>query len=119
MFEAINRSPNKGYEISLCLPKMINSPISDHTTYNIDFKLSGYIDDTTWFDKDIINLSSSLNIADDFYNLAKIKINKDKTILLTNDKSLHNKTVPLSFGSDIIDVKVVNSSQNERILGIY
>src|SRR5437016_5534403 len=93
MFEAINRSQNKGYEISLSLPKKINDPVNEHITYDFNFKLSGYIDDTTWFDKDIPNLSSSLNIADDFYNLARVKVNKDKTILLTNDKSLHNNTV--------------------------
>ena len=119
MFEAINRSQNKGYEILIRLPKKINDSVNEYITYDFDFKLSGYMDDTTWFDKDINNLSSSLNIADDFYNLAKVKINKDKTILLTNDKSLQNSTIPLSFGSDIIDVKTVGSSQNERILGIY
>ncbi|GBC13241.2 ribonuclease H-like domain-containing protein [Rhizophagus irregularis DAOM 181602=DAOM 197198] len=52
--------------------------------------------------------------------LANIKINKDKTKILTNDKDINKKQhIPLKFGEDLVDITVVPPSDNERILGIY
>lgn len=51
---------------------------------------------------------------------ANIKINKDKTKILTNDKFINKKEyIPLQFGEDLVDIKVISPSNNERILGIY
>src|SRR5581483_2303643 len=60
-----------------------------------------------------------LDIADDFYNMSNTCINKDKTVILTNVKNLQDQTLPIKFGSDNINVKVVAGHSNERILGIY
>ncbi|PKK79022.1 hypothetical protein RhiirC2_769565 [Rhizophagus irregularis] len=63
----------------------------------------------TWFAQNFDDLQHNLAIADDFYALANIKINKDKTKILTNDKSINKKQhIPLKFGEDTIDIKVVS-----------
>jgi hypothetical protein len=83
-------------------------------------KLQGYLDDTTWLSENLDNLSQHLQIADEFYNFANIKINKTKTKLLTNDLSLIKKnTIPFNFGKDIIDVQITPKNGGERILGVF
>lgn len=60
------------------------------------------------------DLQKNLAIADDFYALANIKINKDKTKILTNNKSINKKQhIPLQFGEDLVVIKVIPSSENE------
>ena len=118
MFEAINKHNNRGYVITHSLPKSIQEHTST-ITYSQEFKLSGYIDDTTWFSNDIPNLEESLSIADDFYQLANICINKDKTILITNNPDLQDKKISILFGNEPIEVQSVSKFSNERILGIY
>src|SRR5207244_13493933 len=48
-----------------------------------------------------------------------IRINKDKTVLITNDKNLQDQEIDLQFGHDRIKVHSVSKMSNERILGIY
>ncbi|PKK63163.1 hypothetical protein RhiirC2_789305 [Rhizophagus irregularis] len=119
MFTAVNQSPYSGYDLYASIPKNIFQKDNLHEI-SINVKLLGYLDDTTWFAKNFEDLQQNLAIADDFYALANIKINKDKTKILTNNKAMYNnKTISLKFGEDIVDIKVVPPNDNERILGIY
>uniref|UniRef100_U9UQ68 Reverse transcriptase domain-containing protein n=1 Tax=Rhizophagus irregularis (strain DAOM 181602 / DAOM 197198 / MUCL 43194) TaxID=747089 RepID=U9UQ68_RHIID len=69
----------------------------------IEIKLLGYLDDTTWFATNLKDLQNNLAIADDFYALANIKINKDKTKILTNDFKINKKQhILIKFGNDIV-----------------
>ncbi|GET59478.1 ribonuclease H-like domain-containing protein [Rhizophagus irregularis DAOM 181602=DAOM 197198] len=73
-----------------------------------------------WFANNINDLQNNLAIADNFYALANIKINKDKTKILTNDPTFNKKQhIPIKFGKDTVDITIIPPSNNERILGIY
>src|SRR4051794_15955621 len=101
------------------IPKNIYFPDNQHQC-TISTKIAGYLNDTTWFANNLTDLSNNLAIADDFYRLANIKINKLKTKILTNIKSLLLlKTISLNFGQDLIDILITSKAQSERILGIY
>ncbi|GES73845.1 hypothetical protein GLOIN_2v708233 [Rhizophagus clarus] len=74
----------------------------------------------SWTENFIPGLEASLKIADDFYNMANIKINKSKCKLLTNDESLlRNKSYQITFGSEDINVEIIDRSDHARILGAY
>ncbi|GBB92227.1 hypothetical protein RclHR1_19890004 [Rhizophagus clarus] len=72
--------------------KNIWDPSSDR---EVEYSLSvqGYLDDTTWVAPSLSALNRLLSIAEDFYKIANIKINKDKYRILTNNTSLANKPV--------------------------
>jgi hypothetical protein len=119
MFEAINNEMNLGVTLSASLPKSICNNNWLHTV-NINLNVLGYLDDTTWFADSLENLEKQLKIADDFYQLANILINKTKTKLLTNNPNiLNNNTYPLQYGNTSIQMTVIPKNQHERILGIY
>src|SRR5256885_13973922 len=64
------------------------------------------MDDTTWIAENQNNMESILSIADDFYLLNNIKVNKEKSKLLVK-RSGKDKTIQklqLSFGSETIDI---------------
>src|SRR5687768_6588986 len=102
MFTAINNSSHSGFILKASLPKSIYHNDDLHHIA-LDHKLIGYLDDTTWFASSLSVLEQHLAIADDFYTLANIKINKMKTKLLTNNKRiLEHETFPLAYGADLI-----------------
>jgi hypothetical protein len=79
MFEAINELPYPSISYSTTLPTHIPShDQEDNYQLSLNHKLQGYLDDTTWLTDNISNLEKNLAIADDFYQLANIKlINKN------------------------------------------
>ncbi|CAG8687824.1 18884_t:CDS:2, partial [Rhizophagus irregularis] len=81
-------------------------------------KVLGYLDDTTWLADNLKNLQHNLNIADDFYQFASIKINKRKSVILHNRK-LDERMLNLQFESEAVDVKLLPYGQGTRILGVY
>ena len=120
MFEAINKCNSPGYSLTMSHPSFIHNTNKDsfHTA-ELNVKVLGYLDDTTWFSHDIESLNNMLAVADYFYNLANIKVNKDKTELITNIKSLiKQKTISITFGTPI-NVKILSLKESERILGVY
>ena len=89
MFEAVNRSPYPGISYTTTLPIHIPNDDSDDVyKATIEQKVQGYLDDTTWVSENIDSLQQNLTIADEFYKLANIKINKTKTLILSNDKKI-------------------------------
>jgi hypothetical protein len=119
MFQAINKTNFGGITLSTNLTKNIFQN-DDFHNIQINMKLQGYLDDTTWLSENLDDLSQHLQIADEFYNFANIKINKTKTKLLTNDLSLIKKnTIPFNFEKDIIDVQITPRNGGERILRVF
>lgn len=101
MFELINNSPYNGLVLTTSIPKNINRPIdSDNLhTISLEFKLQGYLDDTTWIANSIINLENNLSLAQLFYDFANIKINKTKLRLITNNTNMIKlNKIPIKYG---------------------
>ncbi|CAB4380846.1 unnamed protein product [Rhizophagus irregularis] len=110
--------PYSSYHLKASLPMNIHR-LDKHHEEHIELKLIGYLDDTTWFSDTIDNLQKNLNIADDFYSLANIKINKEKTKLLTNDDNLlkqPSNRYNLQFGNDLVEIEIIPKRKDERIL---
>lgn len=107
MFEAINSSPYSEINYIVKIPYHIpQRDKEDIHTITINEKLQGYLDDTTWLSENIKDLENNLKIADDFYNLANIKINKKKSKLLTNNVELTKTgTMTIQFGNDNIKIE--------------
>ncbi|GES99708.1 RNA-directed DNA polymerase from mobile element jockey-like [Rhizophagus clarus] len=119
LFEAIEKSTTQGITLNTRIPKSIYHS-DDHFVHQENIKLLGYLDDTTWTENSLTNLSTSLNTADEFYSLANIKINKNKCKLLTNDPQLINTpSVQLPFGNEIVDIEIIKNTNSIRILGAY
>jgi ribonuclease HI/exonuclease III len=119
MFEAINNELQLGITLKTSLPKSISNNNWLHSV-EINLNVLGYLDDTTWFADSLENLEKQLKIADDFYQLANILINKTKTKLLTNDPNiLKHDSYPLQYGNIPIQTTIIPKNKHERILGIY
>lgn len=131
IFEAINKSQYEGINYQATLPaRSLITDSSDIYSVNLTLKVQGYLDDTTWITSDLNNLIANLRIADQFYKLANIKINKDKTILLSNVKTFHRdltfkdrssseRYCYLQFGDVQTAIKVQPINKDTRILGVY
>src|SRR2546421_11827990 len=79
------------------------------------------MDDTIWIAENQNNMESILSIADDFYLLNNIKVNKEKSKLLAK-RSGKEKTIPrlqLSFGRETIDITPAIYRESVRILGVW
>jgi hypothetical protein len=81
------------------------------------------MDDTTWISHTKSQLESTLIIADEFYRLNNIQVNKLKSVLLTNDPSVHavqpTPAVKLSFGNEQINIHPVSLKDSTRVLGVW
>jgi hypothetical protein len=120
LFQAINETNFGGLTLSTSIPKNINNRNHDFHSITLNFKLLGYLDDTTWISDNLQNLSNHLKIEDKFYEFANIKINKTKTKLITNNRNLLTQTsTPFQFGNEQINVTITPKSKGERILGVY
>src|SRR2546430_4564361 len=79
------------------------------------------MDDTTWIAENQNNMESILSIADDFYLLNNIKVNKEKSKLLAKrsgkEKTIHK--LQLSFGRETIDITPATYRESVRILGVW
>ncbi|CAB5357315.1 unnamed protein product [Rhizophagus irregularis] len=96
-----------GIEFETSLPRNIHHfDIDDRHIEKFSAKVLEYLDDTTWLTSDLNCLQKNLEIADSFYQLANIKINKDKTVILSNDKKERSDIINISFGNDSINVKL-------------
>ncbi|GBB97321.1 hypothetical protein RclHR1_29670002 [Rhizophagus clarus] len=122
LFEAINNTTIGGIDLQAEYPKDIyDSDLTENShKLQLNCKLQGYLDDTTWLNNSLHHLEEHLRIADEFYNFSNIKINKSKCHLLTNDKALvKESTTNIQFGSTNIIVDVVGKNDNLRILGAH
>ncbi|CAB5204536.1 unnamed protein product [Rhizophagus irregularis] len=119
MFEKINTLDFDGVNYTTTLPKRVDDDDpEDVIRESFSAKVLGYLDDTTWLADNLKNLQHNLNIADDFYQFASIKINKRKSVILHNRK-LDERMLNLQFESEAVDVKLLPYGQGTRILGVY
>ena len=81
------------------------------------------MDDTTWLNHSQTQLESTLEIADEFYVLNNIQVNKGKSILLTNNSQVHKHSPPseicLRFGSSAVNITPLDKYASTRILGVW
>lgn len=87
------------------------------TTIPLNISLVGYLDGTTWFASIKQQLVEKLNLANEFYDLADVKINQDKYKLLTNTKSQDSTTNMVNNNTEYW-CPIVASNKGERILGV-
>ncbi|CAB5314578.1 unnamed protein product [Rhizophagus irregularis] len=76
------------------------------------------MDDTNFMAGNQENLEKILSIADTFYNLNDIKINKDKSELLLRKKYIP-ESLSLSFGKSIVNIKPTSKKGSIRLLGVW
>jgi len=77
--------------------------VSNATTQQLQEQIAalGFIDDANWISSSLDNLKDILNVADDFYKLTRVAINKDKSKLLTNTTAA-NDPIPIRFDAQTI-----------------
>ena len=84
--------------------------------------VSAFMDDTSWITESKQSLEAILFIADGFYQLNNIMINKQKSELLVKipkNKNIYNNEVDLNFGNEQIKIQPKKYSESIRILGIW
>jgi len=90
------------------------------TTIEKHNTVSAYMDDTTWISERQNNLETILEIADDFYTLNNIKVNKAKSELIVN---IPNGDTPdeieLTFGLESIKIRPAKKNESVRTLGVW
>ena len=75
-----------------------------------------FMDDTTWIAPNKNNLEQILEIADEFYIMTNTAINKDKSVMITNNKQT-TQPIPIRFGDKTISI--INSTEPVRFLGVW
>ena len=106
-----------GYNLGVSYRKNIYN--SDSSYDSICISDVAFMDDITWVTESKEALESMLEIANDFYELNSIKVNKNKSILLTNNKveeDIQGK-VNLKFGNESIKLNV--NKEPARLLGVW
>jgi len=84
----------------------------------VECNLLGYLDDTTWITSSKEDLETMLSIADSYYTFMNIKVNKQKSILMTNNySSSSNGHVSLHFGADQLTLPNT-PKESIRFLGV-
>ncbi|GES90872.1 ribonuclease H-like domain-containing protein [Rhizophagus clarus] len=117
-----------GYTIEV--PKIaLNKFYGENTTEeteSLTISSSAYMDDTQWLASNQSNLENIFEIADFFYRLNDIQVNKEKFELLVIYKNRGHRSrlkphelVTLKFSSDSIFITPVSPQSSIRILGIY
>ncbi|GES88564.1 RNA-directed DNA polymerase from mobile element jockey-like [Rhizophagus clarus] len=109
----------------IALNKFYGEDTSEETE-KLTISSSAYMDDTQWLVPSQNNLEKILEIADSFYKLNDIQVNKEKSELLVRYKQGRyrlklkpHESVTLRFGSDLIFIIPVSPRSSIHILGIY
>lgn len=101
--------------------RTLNLYENENQEVNFNFPGLSYMDDTNFMAENIDNLEKILDIADSFYNLNDIKINKMKSELLLKMKKGTElpESINLKFGKNSIKIKPAGKTGSIRILGIW
>ncbi len=75
----------------------------------------GFMDDANWISSTLEDLEDILAVADDYYNLTRAAINKEKFKLITNTTTAPD-LIPIKFESTIISIQP--SFEAVRFLGV-
>lgn len=113
------RNSNLGYNIDG--KRVLN--LYEDVKYDVNFNFPGlsYMDDTNFIAENLENLEKILDIAESFYNLNDIKINKTKSELLLRVKRgvEISQVVNLKFGNNNINIVPATKFAAIRILGVW
>ncbi|CAB4415700.1 unnamed protein product [Rhizophagus irregularis] len=112
-----------GYNVS-CMSKSVVQEEGVLNQQNIS--IMAYMDDTQWITDEKSKLEKMLYIADTFYRLNDIQINKEKSELMmrtTTEKHKYshnyNDKILIKFGREEINIKAKHPHEPMRILGVY
>uniref|UniRef100_U9SWI5 Endonuclease/exonuclease/phosphatase domain-containing protein n=1 Tax=Rhizophagus irregularis (strain DAOM 181602 / DAOM 197198 / MUCL 43194) TaxID=747089 RepID=U9SWI5_RHIID len=114
-------------ESNIKIMTKLNFDNNDIIEETLSHKVLGYLDDTTWLAENIEDLENNLMIANNFYELANIHINKDKSFILVNRYARKSSSRIIAANPPYIDINfrskikvpVLNRNQSTRILGVY
>ncbi|CAJ0827291.1 5476_t:CDS:2, partial [Entrophospora sp. SA101] len=113
----IKKQKNIGYKMEVNWKADISKP--EIAKISAEISTLAYMDDTTWITTSKENLEKILEIADDFYNLNNIQINKNKSVLLTSQTDQEQNIINLKFGNSTINIKPISKSESVRFLGVW
>src|SRR5438034_3916117 len=111
-----------GYRIVEKYKKNINDRIYEEESFHMTSL--AYMDDTQWITDSQTKLEKILKIADSFYNLNDIQVNKEKSELLIKKKKIRNETfsynkkIKIIYGNAQIEIKPKHPSESIRIMGV-
>ncbi|CAB4420682.1 unnamed protein product [Rhizophagus irregularis] len=112
-----------GYNVS-CISKSVVQEEGVLNQKNVS--IMAYMDDTQWITDEKSKLEKMLYIADTFYRLNDIQINKEKSELMmrtTTEKRKYshnyNDKILIKFGREEINIKAKHPHEPMRILGVY
>ena len=89
-----------------------------YNTLQVNINALAYMNDTTWIANSKSSLENTLKIADEFFQVNSILVNKDKSELLIinpTDKKMYKKEMQLYFGENIINIKPLDYQQKVYI----
>ncbi len=117
MFYRIKNLQQK-YVASLYRLKSID-PVQ-YEQLKVECNLLGYLDDTTWIASFKEELEHMLSEAYSYSTFINIKVNKQKSILMTNNTNymINNQTI-LKFGSEHITLSNTPKDQSIQFLGVW
>ena len=99
------------YVTSLCCLTSID-PLQ-YEQLKVECNLLGYLDNTTWIASSKEELEHMLSEADSYYTFMNIKVNKQKSILMTNNTShMINNQTTLKFDSKHITLSNTPKDQS-------
>ncbi len=70
---------------SVSVNRLVSIDPLQYEQLKVECNLLGYLDDTTWIASSKAELEKILHIANSFYTFMNIKVNKQKSILMTNN----------------------------------
>src|SRR3954447_22903405 len=93
------------------------SDLTDMSSSSLSATVSSlaFMDDTNWIASSQQDLEDILQVAEEFYDLTRSALNKDKSKLLTTKSD--TATIPLKFSSSTINIEPETGSV--RFLGVW
>ncbi|RHZ74336.1 hypothetical protein Glove_226g47 [Diversispora epigaea] len=84
---------------------------------NLEVAVAAYVDDTNWFAPDRSSMEQILNIADEFYTMNDIAINKTKSYLIAINTNKNHRELGVTMGEEVL--LPVEKDYPIRSLGVY
>src|SRR3954469_13905568 len=112
----INQMKQCGYTMEHKWKQDVNK--DEQSSLEVKITSQAYMDDTTWINHKQQQLKSILMVADDFYTLNNIQVNKTKSVLITNAIK-DGFPVTFQFGTDSIVIKPCKPNESTRMLGVW
>jgi hypothetical protein len=110
------KNSNLGYKMSVSWkPDVTKTEISE---ISANIPNSAYMDDTIWVTDNIVNLTAIFDIAQSFFDLNSMKVNHDKSFILTTEATDVNISIFSNFLNRPISFLTKKPSESTRYLGV-